>query len=40
VQDDAEQRLYGKVAQICKTVKFEELTPEQLKLVDEAEKRV
>jgi hypothetical protein len=40
VQDDAEQRLYDKVAQIGKTVKFEELTPQQLKLVDEAEKRI
>ena len=40
MQDDAEQRLYDKVAQIGKTIKFEELTPEQLKLVDEAEKRI
>jgi len=40
VQDDAEQRLYDKVVQIGKTVKFDDLTPEQLKLVDEAQKRI
>jgi hypothetical protein len=40
VQDDAEQRLYDQVAQIGKTVKFNDLTPEQLKLIDEAEKRI
>jgi len=40
VQDEAEQRLYDQVAKISKTVKFEELTPRQLKLVDEAEKRI
>jgi hypothetical protein len=40
IQDEAEQKLFDKAVQIGKTVKFADLTNEQLKIVDETYNRV
>lgn len=40
IENDVENSLYDQVRMIGQTVKFEELTPRQLKLVDEAQKRI
>ena len=40
VEDDAEQRLFDQAVAIGKTMEFEDLTPAQSQIIDEAQKRI